>query len=80
LDGAAKQAPQLWKKPGAKDLPALRNNRVYAVDADSYFARPGPRVTDGVELLAHLIHPSAFDWNGPKDAFQKIETEKALFA
>jgi iron complex transport system substrate-binding protein len=39
------------------DLPAVKNNRVYAVDANSYFARPGPRVVEGAELLARIIHP-----------------------
>jgi len=43
------------------DLPAVRDNRVYAVDANSYFARPGPRVVEGAELLAQLIHPELFD-------------------
>jgi len=28
-----------------------------AVDASSYFSRPGPRLVDGVELLGHLLHP-----------------------
>jgi iron complex transport system substrate-binding protein len=42
------------------DLPAVRNGRVYAVDANSYFARPGPRVVEGSELLARLIHPELF--------------------
>jgi iron complex transport system substrate-binding protein len=28
-----------------------------AVDASSYFSRPGPRIIDGLELLAHIIHP-----------------------
>lgn len=42
------------------DLPAVRNGRVYAVDANSYFARPGPRVVEGAELLARLIHPQLF--------------------
>lgn len=31
--------------------------RVYAVDANSYFSRPGPRLVTGVEVLAHLVHP-----------------------
>jgi iron complex transport system substrate-binding protein len=43
------------------DLPAVRNGRVYAVDANSFFARPGPRVVAGAELLARLIHPELFD-------------------
>jgi len=42
------------------DLEAVRNGRVYAVDANSYFARPGPRVVEGAELLARLIHPALF--------------------
>lgn len=32
---------------------------VVAVDADSYFSRPGPRLADGVELLAGILHPAA---------------------
>ena len=38
-------------------IPAVRAGEVYAVDASSYFARPGPRVFDGIEILAHLLHP-----------------------
>ena len=42
-------------------LPAVKSGQVYAVDANSYFARPGPRVVEGAELLARLIHPELFD-------------------
>src|SRR5215470_15297163 len=57
---------QIWNVFGYKsspffDLPAVKNGRVYAVDANSFFARPGPRVVDGAELLARLIHPELFD-------------------
>jgi iron complex transport system substrate-binding protein len=38
-------------------LTALRAGEVVAVDANSYFSRPGPRIIDGLELLAHIIHP-----------------------
>jgi iron complex transport system substrate-binding protein len=38
-------------------LSALGADRVFAVDAASTFSRPGPRLVDGVELLAHLFHP-----------------------
>jgi len=55
------------------DLPAVREGRAYAVDANSYFARPGPRVVDGTELLAHLIHPGQFGWNGPPSAYQPVD-------
>jgi iron complex transport system substrate-binding protein len=36
-----------------------REGNVFAVDASAYFSRPGPRLVDGVELLAHLLHPEA---------------------
>jgi iron complex transport system substrate-binding protein len=46
--------------PGWDELPAVRAGRVYAVDGSSYFNRPGPRLVDGLELLAHLFHPDLF--------------------
>jgi iron complex transport system substrate-binding protein len=41
-----------------EQLSALGAGRVFAVDAASTFSRPGPRLVDGVELLAHLFHPA----------------------
>jgi len=72
LEKAIEQTPQLFSKPGWRDLPAVKNDRVYAVDANSYFARPGPRVVEGAELLAHLFHPEIFEWRGPSGAFQRV--------
>jgi iron complex transport system substrate-binding protein len=46
----------------ARRLPRITDAEVYAVDANAYFARPGPRVAEGVELLAHLFHPDRFTW------------------
>jgi hypothetical protein len=46
------------------------------VNANAYFARPGPRVVDGVELLAHLIHPELCDWNGGAGAFRQIQAHR----
>jgi iron complex transport system substrate-binding protein len=40
-----------------EQLRALGAERVFAVDAASTYSRPGPRLVDGVELLAHLLHP-----------------------
>jgi iron complex transport system substrate-binding protein len=41
----------------AEPLRALGARRVVAVDASAFFSRPGPRLVDGLELLAHLLHP-----------------------
>jgi iron complex transport system substrate-binding protein len=40
-----------------RDLPAVRNNQVFCVDANAYFSRPGPRLVTGLEILAKLFHP-----------------------
>jgi iron complex transport system substrate-binding protein len=63
------QAALLQARPGWNDLPAVKNRRVFAMDANAYFARPGPRLVDGVELIAHLSHPEHFPWAGPPDAY-----------
>jgi iron complex transport system substrate-binding protein len=41
----------------ADELAELGARRVVAVDAAAYFSRPGPRLVDGLELLAHILHP-----------------------
>jgi iron complex transport system substrate-binding protein len=40
-----------------EQLAAIGAGEVVAVDAASYFSRPGPRIIDGLELLAHILHP-----------------------
>jgi iron complex transport system substrate-binding protein len=47
----------LTARPGWADLPAVRRGRVFLTDASSYFNRPGPRLIEGLELLASVIHP-----------------------
>ncbi len=65
LAKAAAVAEELLPQfPGWRELPAVRDRRVFAVDANAYFARPGPRLVDGVELLGHLLHPDAVTWAG----------------
>ncbi len=60
IDRAKKEASRVAVIPGWRDLPAVRRDRVWVVDASSYFNRPGPRVVDGLEILAHILHPEAF--------------------
>jgi iron complex transport system substrate-binding protein len=53
---------------GWDELPATKNGRVYVTDGASYFSRPGPRLVDSLELLAHVIHPKVFplpEWVTP---------------
>ncbi|HKC16584.1 MAG TPA: cobalamin-binding protein [Steroidobacteraceae bacterium] len=78
LEKAATQLCVLFSRPGWFELPAVRAGRVYAVDANAFFARPGPRVVDGTELLAHLLHPTVFDWTGPANAFRRLTASQSL--
>jgi iron complex transport system substrate-binding protein len=61
------ELPSSWDK-----LPAIRNRRVFAVDANGYFSRPGPRLSDGVEILAHLFHPEIVPLNTSALTFQEL--------
>ena len=54
-----------------RDLNAVRNGRVYAVKG-SLFHRPGPRLLDGVELLASVLHPLRVRHGYPDDAIRKV--------
>ena len=47
-------------------LPAVRNNRVYAIDAGAYTSRAGPRLATGQEILAEMIHPELFSGMVPE--------------
>ncbi len=56
----------------ARQMPRISDAAVYAVDANAYFARPGPRVVEGVELLAHLFHPNLFQWPHAARPWERI--------
>ena len=45
----------------ARELSAIGAARIWAVDAAATFSRPGPRLVEGTELLAHLLHPDRVD-------------------
>jgi len=48
---------------GWHQIPAVQNDRIYAVEANSYFSRPGPRLSEGVALLATILHPTRLGAN-----------------
>jgi iron complex transport system substrate-binding protein len=49
----------LQSVPGWRELPAVRSKNVFVVDGSQYFSRPGPRLVDSLEMLAHALHPQA---------------------
>jgi len=64
-----RQLPKAQLPEGWDDLPAVRSGDVWATDATSYFSRPGPRVVEGVEILARILHPEIF---GPPEDSQAV--------
>jgi iron complex transport system substrate-binding protein len=60
LARCAQEGKILARMEGARELPALKSGRVYATDGSAYFSRPGPRIVESLEILAHLIHPELF--------------------
>jgi iron complex transport system substrate-binding protein len=57
---ALQDVPLLAEKEGWESIPAVRNNRVYAIDASAYTSRSGPRLVIGLEIIAEMIHPELF--------------------
>jgi iron complex transport system substrate-binding protein len=57
---------------GWLELPAVREGRVFAIDANSYSARPGPRLADGVAIMAHIFHPDLFPAPPRAGSFQRL--------
>jgi iron complex transport system substrate-binding protein len=55
--GARRQLAEVVARGELGSLPAVRQDRVFAIDADAYVVRPGPRLVDGVERMAALFHP-----------------------
>ena len=72
LEEAVDEAAQLFEQPEFASTPAARDGAVFAVDATSYFSRPGPRVVDGLEILAWAIHPDAFP-EPPPGTIERVE-------
>ena len=61
--------------PEWRNIPAVRNGFVYALDANSYISRPGPRLITGIEAMAKAMHPTASVHAGVESAFLPILSE-----
>ena len=71
---ALEDVPLLTAKEGWSDLPAVRENRVFAIDASNYTSRSGPRLVTGLEILAEMIHPELFSGMVPEMGARRIYT------
>ena len=65
----------LTEREGWQSLPAVQEGQVYVVDANSYFSRSGPRVVEGLEIMAEILHPGLFSGMVPESAAARIYGE-----
>lgn len=63
------QFPHSWH-----EIPAVRNGQVYAMDANSYVSRPGPRLVTGIEAMTKIFHPAVTAREKAVAAFHRIES------
>jgi iron complex transport system substrate-binding protein len=69
---ALRDLPLLSGQEGWESLPAVRNNRVYAIDAGAYTSRSGPRLVTGLEIMAEMIHPELFSGMIPESGALRL--------
>jgi iron complex transport system substrate-binding protein len=57
LERTLADVASLRQQPAWRELPAVRAGRVFVTDGSQYFSRPGPRLVDSLEILAHALDP-----------------------
>jgi len=69
---AAGDVPLLAKNEGWRSITAVRKGEVFATNGSAYYSRPGPRLVDGLELMAKMIHPGAFGSKTPHEKAKRL--------
>lgn len=67
------EASELIQTDEWKQLRAVREGQVYAVDGNQYFNRPGPRLVDSIEILCEILHPERFRFGHEGRAWKHVE-------
>jgi iron complex transport system substrate-binding protein len=80
LERCTKEAKRLLDRPDTRMLPAVCSGAVFATDSSAYFARPGPRIVESVEILAHIIHPELFAPPKLPNAFCQVDLSEVAEA
>ncbi|MGH8579068.1 MAG: cobalamin-binding protein [Gammaproteobacteria bacterium] len=72
IERSLKDMPILEAQPGWSELPCVRQGRIYVADGHQYFNRPGPRLVDSLEMLAHALYPQVHPIPNGVPAAQRI--------
>ncbi len=75
---ALSEISTLTTKPKWSEIRAAKSGRVYVLDSPAYFSRSGPRLVDGLEIMAFLLHPELFpDYRLPESAAYTLNERTA---
>ncbi len=75
VEQTLRELPVLARNEKWESLQAVKNGNVYAVNANAYFSKPGPRTVVGLEIIAKILHPKTSQHiRVPKGSYKKINT------
>ena len=77
LGRAQREADLVTQRPHWNDVPAVRDGRVYVTDGSAYFNRPGPRIVDGLEILAAVLHSERIPGTAHPGAVERLTQHAA---
>lgn len=72
IERTRQELPTLTQNPGWSTLRAVRERRVYLLDGNQYFNRPGPRLVESLEILAEVFHPALFHFGHQGKGWQLL--------
>ncbi len=70
----------LFSNPKWHQLPASKKGEVYMVDANSYFSRPSPRIVEGLEIIANILHPTLLKKRFSPENIQNLRNSMHLLS
>ena len=72
LERTKQESQVLIKDSRWQSLQAVQNSKVFIVDGNAYFNRPGPRLVDSAEILAEILHPNLFNFGYQENSWQLL--------
>jgi len=72
IERTRQELPALMHQPGWPNLKAVRERRVYVLDGNQYFNRPGPRLVESLEILSEILHPEVFHFGHEGAGWQRL--------
>jgi len=73
LEKTIQEANSITRYSGWERLRAVQNHQVFAVNGTAYFNRPGPRIVDGIAILAEILHPESARGIAPSASYKQLD-------